>query len=453
MVMLLSVFLCGQVSAGEPQDWPRWRGPTGQGVANGATLPEKWPAKLEPAWTATLGIGWSSPVVNQGRVFVTDRVDNTEQVLAFDAATGKPLWKREDPVDFDPHAVGARHGNGPKSTPAVAAGKVYSLGIAGRLQCLDAVTGNRIWEVNFPSRFGIHQKLRGGRAYVNGTESVIVPIAEGEGAPVPLFGYTGSVLVAGGLVISPVGGAKGGTIMAFDANTGREAWRALDDEVSYSSPVAARLAGVEQVVVMTGPEVVGLELSTGRKLWQYPFQIQYNESIGTPAVADPYVVVTGDSRPLTALKIAKSGDGCTLDIAWKNRDLTSYLSSMVIREGHVYGMNDGGELGCVRLSDGKTVWIDGHHGYYCTPLLSGSKLLCLNERGELLVAMATPEAFQPLATVTLTGEADAGPNRSTGRRGADGLRRATWTSPALVGNWLYVRADRQLAAFDLRTAR
>lgn len=450
---LLVLLVCGQLSAEEPQDWPRWRGPTGQGVAHGAALPEKWPAKLVPAWTAPLGSGWSSPVVNQGTVFVTDRIDNTERILAFDAATGKPLWKRDDPVDFDPHAVGVRHGNGPKSTPAVVAGKVYSLGIAGRLQCLDAVTGDRIWEVNFPSRFGVHQKLREGRAYVNGTESVIVPIGGGEGAPVPLFGYTGSVLVAGGLVISSVGGEKGGTIMAFDAKTGREVWRALGDEVSYSSPVAAKLAGIEQVVVMTGPEVVGLELETGRKLWQYPFQIQYNESIGTPAVADPYVVVTGDGRPLTALKISKSGDGCSLDVAWKNRDLTSYLSSMVIHDGHVYGMNDGGEIGCVRLSDGKTVWIDGHHGYYCTPLLVGSKLMCLNERGEMLVAMATPEAFDPLATVALTGDTETAPNRSTGRQPSGGSGRATWTSPALAGNWLYVRADRQLSAFDLRKAR
>ncbi|HWB10760.1 MAG TPA: PQQ-binding-like beta-propeller repeat protein [Pirellulales bacterium] len=386
---------------------------------------------MTPAWEASLGTGWSSPVVAENRVFVTDRVDDTERVLAFDAKTGRELWKDADPVDFDPHAVGARHGNGPKSTPVLFRGRIYALGIAGRLQCLDAASGEPVWEVNYPDRFGTHQKLPRGRAYVNGTDSVIVPVGKGEGAPVPLFGYTGSLLVAGNLVVSSVGGAKGGTIMAFDANTGQEVWRSLHDQVSYSSPVAARLAGIEQVVVMTGPEVVGLDLATGRKLWGHPFQIQYNESISTPSVADPYVVVTGDGRPLTALKVEKSEGGCSLEVAWQNRDLSSYLSSMIIRDGHVYGMNDGGELGCVRLSDGKTIWLEGHFGFYSTPVLAGSRLLCLNERGRLFVLEATP-AKSPK---------DFGETKLS--------ERATWSSPALADGRLYIRADGQLLAFDL----
>lgn len=393
-------------------------------------LPDKWPAALKPAWTAPLGAGWSSPVVADGRVFVTDRMNGVERVLAFDAETGRELWNHGDPVDFDPHQVGSRHGNGPKSTPALFDKRVYSLGIAGRLQCLDAANGKQTWEVNFPARFGARESLPAGRAYVKGTDSVIVPVGKGDGAPVPLFGYTGSVLVAAGLVVSPVGGAKAGTIMAFDAKTGQEAWRALQDDVSYSSPVAASLAGIEQVVVMTGPEVVGLELATGHTLWSYPFQIQYNESISTPVVSDPYVLVTGDGHPLTALKITKHGDGCSRTVAWENRDLSSYLSSMIVYEGHVYGMNDGGEFGCLRLGDGQTVWLEGHHGYYCTPLLAGAKLLCLNERGRLTILSASPKASQPLGSTKLTD-------------------RATWTSPAIVGSRLYIRAQEQLLAFEL----
>ncbi|HEX7445936.1 MAG TPA: hypothetical protein VF306_00245, partial [Pirellulales bacterium] len=116
---------------------------------------------------------------------------------------------------------------------------------------------------------------------------------------------------------------------------------------------------------------------------------------------------------------------------WKNRDLSSYLSSLLIHQGHVYGMNDGGEFGCVRLSDGKTVWIDGRHGFYCTPLLAGSELLCLNEKGDLLLLAATPKLFQPLGEAKLAN-------------------RATWTSPALAGKWLYIRADERLMAFKMR---
>lgn len=431
LAAVLALSACDVSAANEPDAWPRWRGAGGQGIAATGKVPRAWLANPRPAWVAPLGIGWSSPIVAAGKVFVTDRRGDTERVLAFDAPTGEELWRRTDPVDFDPHAVGARHGNGPKSTPAFAQGKIYALGIAGRLQCLDAASGKQVWEVNFPRRFGKRQPLPGGRAFVNGTESVIVPVDDGQGAPVPLFGYTGSVLVAGNLVVAPVGGEKAGTIMAFNAKTGDEVWRALHDNVSYSSPVVATLAGIEQAIVMTGPAVVGLELTSGRKLWSHPFQIQYNESIGTPAVADPYVVVSGDGHPLTALKLSRRGDDCSLQVSWKNRDLSSYLSSMLIHQGYIYGMNDGGEFGCVRLSDGKTVWIDGRHGFYCTPLLAGAELLCLNEKGALLLLTATPKLYQPLDNAVLTN-------------------RATWTSPAIAGKWLYVRADERLMAFEMR---
>lgn len=431
LAAVLSLWACGARAADKPASWPCWRGAGSQGIAAAQAVPHAWLTNPRPAWEATLGIGWSSPIVAEGKVFITDRQGGAERVLAFDAASGKEIWRRTDPVDFDPHAVGARHGNGPKSTPAFWHGNVYSLGIAGRLQCLNAAGGKQVWEVNFPARFGKHQPLPGGRAFVDGTQSVVVPVGEGEGAPVPLFGYTGSVLVAGGLVVTSVGGAHAGTIMAFNAQMGKEVWRALRDEVSYSSPVAATLAGIEQVVVMTGPDVVGLELRSGRKLWSHPFQIQYNESIGTPAIADPYVIVTGDGHPLTALKISRDGGGCSLEVGWKNRDLSSYLSSLLIHQGHVYGMNDGGEFGCVRLSDGKTVWIDGRHGFYCTPLLAGSELLCLNEKCNLLLLSATPKSYQPLIEAQL----------------AD---RAAWTSPALAGKWLYIRADERLMAFKMR---
>lgn len=414
-----------------PPSWPNWRGPGGQGIARQARLPEIWPeGRLEPLWAAGIGSGWSSPVVADGRVFVTDRTGDRERVRAFDADDGQELWTHEDPVDFMPHAVGARHGAGPKSTPAISQGRVYSLGIAGRLLCLDAERGNVVWQIHLPEKFGAHERLGGGRAFVKGTDCVIVPVGGGEGAPVPLFGYTGSLLVTDKLVVCPVGGARGGTIMAFDPATGDEVWRSLNEHVSYSSPVVATFDGVEQVVVMTGPEVVGLDLASGQKLWGQPFQIQYDESIGTPAVEAPYVAVTGEGHPLTVLRVERRGEAWSAKVAWTSHVLSSYLSSMLAHEGHVFGMNDGGEFACLRLADGKERWIGGNHGFYCTPVLAGGQTLCLNEKGELLVLAAMTAAYTPLATVKL----------------AD---RATWTSPAVVGSRLYVRAQDELRAFDL----
>lgn len=412
------------------ESWPGWRGPGGQGIAGQTQLSETWPAGApKPFWRAPLGTGWSSPVVAGGRVVVTDRQQGQERTLAFDAETGELAWERSHSVDFDPHEVGAQHGNGPKSTPIVRDGRVYSLGIAGWLECLELQDGGIVWQVNLPERFGARQSLADGRAYVNGTRNVIVPVGEGQGAPVPLFGYTGSPTFVDDLLVLSVGGASGGTIMAFDVKTGEPAWKSLSENVSYSSPIVAEVAGKRQIVVMTGPHVVGLDPADGRLLWKHPFQIQYDESIGTPVAHGDLVLFTATGRPLTALRISREGNEFSERIAWENRDLSSYLSSMLVHEGHVYGMNDGGELGCLRLADGKTVWLEGSHGYYCTPVLAGSRLLCLNERGSLLLVAASPEGYRELGQSKL----------------ADGF---TWTSPAVVGSRLYARSGKDLRAFD-----
>lgn len=411
--------------------WSNWRGPQTWGLAPDVELPDAWPEdELSLVWEMPLGTGWSSPVVDQGRVFITDRQDGEERVLACDAATGQHLWEVRTPVDFDPHPVGRRHGNGPKATCAVSDGNVYSLGIAGMLQCIDAARGEVVWRIHLPAEFADPVPLASGAAFVNGTENVIVPIGAGQGAAVPLFGYTGSPTIAGDRLILEVGGPRGGTLMAFDKQTGEVIWKALEEDVAYSSPVVATIAGVEQVIAMTGPRVVGLRASDGELLWSHPFQIQYNESISTPAVAPPYVLVTGDSRPLTALRIAERDGQLEQRVAWQNRDLSSYLSSMVVFEDHVYGMNDGGEWACIRLSDGETVWRDGNHGYYCTPVVADRQIVGLNELGELFVLAADPSGFRELAQYEV---ADT----------------PTWTSPALVDGRLFLRSGAGLRCFEL----
>lgn len=426
-----SVWFCVAASA-DDADWPQWRGPQSSGVARDTKFPAVWPAgPLAPLWTAPTADGWSSPVVADGRVFVTDRDDVSERVAAFDAATGRLLWRVTNPVDFDPHQVGRRHGNGPKSTPAVSGDKVYALGIAGWLQCLNAADGAVVWKHVLPAEYADSQPLPGGRAYVNGETNVIVPIGDARGAPVPLFGYTGSLVVAGDLLIAPVGGTRGGTIMAFDKHSGRVVWQALNENVSYSSPIVVDLAGLRQVVAMTGPRVVGLDVRDGRLLWSFDYQVQYDESIGTPVVADDLVLVTAVGRPLSAHRIVAENGAFRAAEAWRNDDLSSYLSSMLAVGGHVYGMNDGGEWHCLRLSDGNTVWRGGNHGYYSTPVLVDNRLLGLNERGELDVVAADPTAYRNLLQRRLTSE-------------------ATWTSPAVVGNRLYVRSRTSLICFEVR---
>jgi outer membrane protein assembly factor BamB len=413
------------------QDWPCWRGPTSQGIAQGTRLPDPWPAgDLKPLWQTRLGTGWSSPAVVANRVVLTDRQNNIERVVALDADTGQEIWNRSHSVDFDPHPVGRGHGNGPKASPLIEGGKVYSLGIAGWLECLDLKDGHELWHVNLPAEFGSREALPGGRAFVNGDVDVIVPVAKDQGAPVPLFGYTGSPVLSGDLLITSVGGQNGGTVMAFHKETGKVVWKALSENVSYSSPIVATLGGVPQVVVMTGPRVVGLALQSGELLWSHPFQIQHDESISTPVVDGDIVMVTGDSQPLTALRISRRGNALTSEVAWRSEDLSSYLSSMIVKDGHVYGMDDGGQFHCVRISDGLTLWTGGHHGYYCTPVLAAGRIFALNERCELSILAADTSAYRKLGQTRLA----PGPS---------------WSGPALVGSRIYIRNAAGASCFEL----
>jgi outer membrane protein assembly factor BamB len=410
--------------------WPQWRGQGSRAVLSIDTLPNPWPGGApKRIWHAPLGTGWSSPVVANGRVFITDRTDGTERLLAFDADTGREIWAEGHAVDFDPHPVGRQHGNGPKGTPLVDEDKVYAVGIAGRLECRKVTDGSLVWEVNYPAVFGEPRSLPDGKARVNGTTDVTVPIGNGKGGSVPLFGYTGSPTLWRNLLVTPVGGERGGTIIAFDKNTGRPVWKALEENVSYSSPVIAQFDDISQIVVMTGPRVVGLAAETGALLWSHPFQIQYDESISTPAIGPNMVLVTATGRPLTALRITHDGGKWTKQIAWTNEILSSYLSSMVVADDYVYGMNDGGEFSCLRLADGKALWTGGNEGYYSSPIVAGKRLFALNERGRLTVLGSGPEAYQPMGASQLTkGE--------------------TWTMPAIVGSRIYVRSKEGLSCFE-----
>ncbi|MBS0210587.1 MAG: PQQ-like beta-propeller repeat protein [Planctomycetes bacterium] len=414
-----------------PHIWPQWRGLGGRGVTVDAKIPDPLPDQATMRWECPLGVGLSSPVVAHSRVFVTDRQGMTERVIAIDANTGKPAWTRDHPVDFDPHMVGRRHGNGPKSTPLVDAESVYSLGIAGWLVCCDAKTGKVRWSADLAAEYGQQQPLPEGRAYVVREEAVIVPTGAGVGAPVPLFGYTGSLVAVENLLICPVGGSRGATVMAFERATGKVVWKSLNDHVSYSSPVVATLAGKRQIVYMTGSRVVGLDPASGNLLWSYPFQLQYDESITTPIVLGNLVVVGGTGAPLTALAIGETGGSFGVKLAWENFDLTSYLSTMSEHEGFLYGLSDGGEFMCVRLTDGATIWSGGKTGYYTTPVRDRDRLLCLTERGTLLGVPARPEAYRNLGRVQLS------PNEC-------------WTSPAVIGGRIYVRAVGAVRCFEFK---
>jgi RNA polymerase sigma factor (sigma-70 family) len=351
-------------------DWPQWRGPNRDGVVHGRTAPAKWPRTLKEEWQAPVGKGVASPVVAGGKVYVfTRNKDDAEVLWCLDLQGGKELW-RSEPVPA-PYKVGPGEGTAddrPRSTPVVAGGRVFTLGMTGILSCLDAKTGKLLWRKDT------------GYAYYGGS----------------------SPLVADGLCIAHLGdGAKAGGLTAFDVATGEVKWCFNDGYTAMSgSPILVDLAGERQLVTYSAWNPAGVSLATGRKLW----------GVGpggggmpctTPVSYKDLIILADNMEALRALRLERESRGIRAKEVWKSQaDLKLYYSSPVVAGERVFGMStrQGGCFFCLDANSGKTLWVsEGSQGGYASIVSLGSVLLVLKDRGRLLVLKPSAAAFEPIA--------------------------------------------------------
>jgi outer membrane protein assembly factor BamB len=401
------------------RDWPQWRGPNRDGVARGARLPRDWPAHPpRPVWRVEVGEGYSSPVIADGQLFIMSRQGDQEVCLCLDAATGQEKWRHAYPQPFAPHPGAKDAGLGPKSTPTVDGDRVYMLGVEGKFHCFDAAGGRVRWSRDLAAEFwGVEKD------------------SEGYDRWKTLCGAAASPLIDGDRVILPVGGKKAGAMTAFDKHTGKIVWKALDDRSTYGSPVAAEAAGVRQIVGFTGKRMAGFAASDGRPLWDYPFEVAYDDTIVTPVVWNDLVLVCGEDRPAAALRIEKTDEAVRQQVAWQNKTLRCAVSTPVVCDGHLYGLANSGRLVCVDLATGKTAWAEGSIGSYASLVWADGQLLVLNQAGELHVLEPTPKAYAPRARLTLSEDGQ------------------TWSHLAVVGSRLYVKDKRSVLCFDFGVPR
>jgi outer membrane protein assembly factor BamB len=397
-------------------DWPQWRGPNRDGVAPDAKLPARWPAEPPaPKWKAAIGDGYSGPVVAAGRVFILGRDDKgNERCLCLDADTGKELWKVEYPEEFQPPDPTA--GKGPYSTPTVDKDRVYMLGLGGMLHCIEIATGKVLWKHDCRREFW----------------GVVKNEQLGDDAWFPVCGCATGPLLDGDTVVVAVGGKKAGAFTAFDRDTGKIVWKALDDRSSYASPVVASPGGVKQIIGMTGTRAVGLRHSNRELAWDLPVKAHLEQTIISPIVWKDHVVLGGDGKPTTALRLVPSGDGVRAEEAWRSEDLRTSLTTPVAVGDHLYGRDvRTGKLVCLKLENGETVWTSPRvPGKYHSILAAGSVLLVLNTEGELYVCKATPADYEQLAKWQVCGK-------------------EAWAHPAVAGNRLYVKDKDTLYCYEL----
>jgi outer membrane protein assembly factor BamB len=345
-------------------DWPQWRGPRRDGSI-AAELPAEWPAALTKRWETVAGAGHSSPVVAGNRVVVFARQNDREVTLALDLGTGREIWRDDYAAPYAVNSAARAHGPGPKSTPALAAGRVFTFGIGGILSALDLATGKVLWRTQPP-------------------------------AVLPDYGSASSPLVDGGVVIEYMGGLDRGAMTAFDAATGAVRWRWEGDGPGYGSPIIATIGGARQLIVQTQKLLVGLNPATGALLWRVPFTTSFNQNAITPLAFGDLVINSGLEKPVTALRIQKSGSQWTAEPAWTLDQTSLYMSSAFVTGATLYGLShrNRGQLFALDPASGKLLWTtQGREGENASLLGNRSWLMVSTTDGELIVARPSASKF------------------------------------------------------------
>lgn len=375
--------------------WPAYRGPAGDG-STGETILTSWPGgKLKELWRKPVGGGWASFVAAGKLIYTIEQRRAQEVVAAYDAATGREVWAHKYAADFQ-ESMG---GNGPRATPTYASGKIYSMGATGELFVLDALTGKVIWQKNILSD--------------NNAENLT-------------WAMSAAPLIVDNLVIVQPGGPSGKSIVAYNKDTGARVWGSLGDRQAYTSPMLVTLANKRQIITVTAMRAVGLEVETGKMLWEYPWVTDYDVNSAQP-------IVVGGSRFILS---AGYGHGAAMvDVAsgkaervWENKKLKNKFNSSVFYKGHVYGFDEA-IFTCIEAATGEAKWKGGRYGYGQVLLASGH-LVITTEEGEVVLVKADPSSHQEVAKFKA-------------------IEGRTWNVPMIANGRLFVRNATEMAAYAI----
>jgi len=387
---------------GTPANWPGFRGADRSGVIRGVSIETDWSAAPPTElWRRNVGPGWSSFAIGGDLFYTQEQRGGEEVVSAYRISTGVPVWRHADPVRFE-EGMG---GPGPRATPTLAANRIFTFGATGLLNALDSATGKLLWSRN--------------------------TVTDLEAA-MPMWGFAASPLVADDLVII----AAGGQLAAYAYATGERRWAGFHGGDGYSSPHAATIDGVPQIVLTSATGTVGVAPADGRVLWQHRWDSRLPVlPIAQPARIDDGEFLVGDGiTGVRRIAVARGRDGWTASERWSSNRLKPYFNDLVVHRGHAYGF-DGAILACLDLADGVRKWKGGRYGQGQLVLLEDQEVLVvLSEDGELALVKATPDTFIELARIPA-------------------LNSKTWNHPVLAGNILLVRNGQEMAAFRLAPAR
>lgn len=421
-LLLFGLFSTTALPAKEPaseartdREWPRWRGPDGDGRWNPTELPEDFVLKTPvEQWSMPVGGGFGGVTVFEGRVYVMDRPKepaNTERVLCFDANSGRMIWKHSWPAIYGK----LEYGSGPRASVTLyrdvsGSALAFALGAVGTVVCMDARSGVVIWQ----------RDLR----------------KEVE-ARVPTWGFAASPLVWKSTVLLHVAAQPGGSVIALDHTTGKEVWRSGSNPAGYCTPEIIDLPSGRQLIAWGPEHIQSFDPDSGKPLWTYPYKITYGVSIAQPLFQEGFLIVSGYWHGTKALDLRNSPTDPKL--AWENeKDICGLMSAPLFQDGNVYMLDKNKGLQCFDLKTGRILWNDGNQ---LTPagrnpqlsmvwLNESRKLVSLlNANGELIHARLTSTGAEELARHQIIGK--------------------TWAHPAFTRNHVFARSDTELKAIKL----
>jgi outer membrane protein assembly factor BamB len=402
VITMLGFAFAGAAPA-RAQDWLQWRGPNRDGTGARITVPQTLPDQLKQHWKVEVGPGYATPLLEGDRIYMFSRKGEDEVMRAMDVATGEILWETSYPASFTMQRSASRHGPGPKSTPVLSGGNLFSIGMTGAVTAFDAATGKILWQ------------------------------HEGNADQMPMYTtHSFSPLIDGGLVFFHTGGHDRGALKAYDVNTGAIKWSWDGDAPGYGSPILVELGGTRQLITITKERLVGLEPGTGKELWIHPYATRNFTNSMTPMLYGEALILSATDLPISAIQIEKRGTEWVPSVKWANDDATMRMTNGVIFQDMYFSLSvrNSGQYFSMDAKTGETLWLsEPRQAENASLLRTDEFVFSLEDDGELVIFRPGRAEFEVLKRYTL---ADT----------------PTWTQPVFSGSRILIKDVATLALWS-----